>query len=378
MSIARRMIMLLSDISGAWDAHFEFATDVAAPLTSPYTEGAHSLTLVQVDGQLSISGGALQIPQQATPAFGDLGYYSESWARVTGRAVLYQINRTGGAGNKEIIFGWGSAANVQATAVRHGIYMAGVNIFNWVNGGASATLLSASFADSTSYQIYIWLRSSGYAAAIKGGVFSAWRLLTVVDSITTTPMYGVLTSTTATATEDYARFRVLPAPFDSDYGFATFTDTTLTSGDAFTGSADALKRFEFTLPGAPSAGDEIAMYYRGDATDGCKIVVKRNAGNTAWDFRFRKVEAGVESTPAGWTDVAGVGTPDLIEVYCEGSVHFFNTRAGAVFTKRGNTITLNWQNTNTAMSVVTASGTTLTRVTDFPLTGAVYSELDRL
>lgn len=361
-----------------YDARFEFASDAAAPLSSPYTEGLYSLTPIQVDGQLSISSGQLQIPQQATPNYGDLGYYYGPVTRVCGRTVIYEITRTGGVSNKEILIGWGSAANALATTLRHGIYLSGVNLFNWNNGGAFSTLLNTSLADSTSYQISIMLRTSGFAAWIKGGVFAAQRLLCVIDNVNTASMYATLDAYNATATEDYLRFRTLPAPFDSDYGFATFTDTSLASGDAFVGSADALKRFEFTLSGAPSAGDEVAMYYRGDAVNGLKITAKRNAGNTAWDLQFRKVTASVESTPAGWTDVTGIGTPDLVEVYCDGSTHFFNTRASAVFTKRGNTVTLNYQNTNTAMGIVAAAGTTLTRVTDFALTSSVYNELDRL
>src|SRR5690554_5370131 len=90
----------LSRVSGVtpivWLLRDEFLTDEAAPLASPRTAepGPGTLTLVQNDGQMSISDGKLLIPVQVTPAWGDQGFYGPAMARIAGRALVTTLTWT--------------------------------------------------------------------------------------------------------------------------------------------------------------------------------------------------------------------------------------------------------------------------------------------
>jgi len=161
-----------------------------------------------------------------------------------------------------------------------------------------------------------------------------------------------------------------------NYDLATFTDVTLASNDTFTGTADAVNIFDFTLNGSPSAGDAVSMYYRGDDVNGWVVRAKRNAGNTAWDLQVRTIASSVESTPAGWTDVTGIGSVVQMMAVAFGTTHMFYTLTSTTYTKRGATLSVSNQDTATGMKLITASGTTLTRLSSFPRTSSNYSPLD--
>lgn len=99
--------------------------------------------------------------------------------------------------------------------------------------------------------------------------------------------------------------------------------------------ADALHYLTFTLPGSPSAGDTIELRYRyQDATNYYTAYIKRNVGNTAWDFFVDEVVAG---TPTNKITATGIGTPTDMCVMAIGPFHAHLTREGANWTERGNT-----------------------------------------
>lgn len=356
----------------------EFAIAESAPVATPHicSPGPGTLVFTQNDGQFSISSGKLQIPQQATPVFGDLGYVSQSINRTIGMAVRYELTRTGGGANKEIIVGWASSNSLSTSLLRHGIYLSGVNIFFWASAGAFTPLVSTSFADSTSYQIAIVLRSPGSFAFIKGGVFTNWTLLWVDDLVSTAGMFATLNNFTATATEDYGHANQLPSPFNSNNGIATFVNTSLASGNTFTGTADGLAYFEFTQSGSPLALDEIALYYRTvDTNNSWKAYLQRNAGNTAWDFRLDSISLGV---PTNRIAVTGVGAVNGIGVIFDGSKHNCFTRNGSTWTKRGSEVNVSFQNTTTGMAIAGAAGTVFTKLAEWARTSSLYNVLDTI
>jgi hypothetical protein len=74
-----------------------FATDDAAPLTSPYAGELGSLTIVETDGTFTVSGGVLTYTAQTTAAWGDQRFYGAGVARQAGRTLktLFRYSRRG-------------------------------------------------------------------------------------------------------------------------------------------------------------------------------------------------------------------------------------------------------------------------------------------
>jgi hypothetical protein len=348
----------------------EFSTDDAAPLTNPYVGEVGSVVPVEVDGTLAASGGVLTNTAQATPAEGDLGFYrSSGFARVAGRVLLVQF--TPSTLNIYPIINWNTSASASSVPTEMNVRVEnplGINDTGYIS-------LAYALANATAYQFALVLRGTGAFLFVKGGVFTAWTLAWVRTTGSTATLFPSVGYYNGVGTSDFVRVYDLPSPFNSDYGIATFTDTTLTSGDTFTGTADAIVDFEFTLPGAPSAGDEIVVRFRRTDDNNCwKTYVKRNVGNTAWDVFVDSVSAGVPTTRITAT---GVGTPDAMRIISEGSKHDLFTRESGAWTKRGVQANTSHLNTNTDMSITVAAGTTLTRLTSYPRTTFSYSLLDQ-
>jgi len=338
----------------------DFTTAVAAPLPSPrncepgpgvltITDSANHLTVVSAE--LTADGGTVSTNDPWIR--NTIGF-----ARLAGRALFLRFKRTVGSGNSPI-YGWANTLTAPDTSETYGLLQAtarpeGVSIPTIITNGTYYKIVLAH--RSTGQLIFVdnvlaWVGTSGSEAT----------LYPHVSSRTTTDAWVI----------DYFRVRDLPSPFNADYGIATFTDTTLISGDTFTGNADGLHDFEFTLPGSPAANDEIALHYRRlDASNKWEAVVKRNVGNTAWDFLLRRVSAGVPTTEI---TVTGVGTPDMLRVISEGNNHDCYTRAGTTWTKRGAQVINSTHAAETGMAIAAVAGTTLTRVTAWPRSNADWN-----
>jgi hypothetical protein len=364
-----RLVFLLRD---------EFVTDDAAPLTSPRTcePGQGTLTVHDSAPSMSIIGGEVVPSAQNAGTSNPAIYDATGYARLPGRALLARVKGVTAFGAAGLSPGVGWTSTADATS--QGLYSA--IVFSVNNGrfaindrdGTNTPLTHDAAAGDTYYDIAVVLRNAGWFGFVDGKL--TW-ISEIGNNATVFPtVYGIAANRNPFGL-DYFRVRDLPGLFTTDSGIATFVDTSLASLDAFTGTADAIHDFEFTLPGSPSAGDEISLLYRQlDANNYWKAYIKRNAGNTAWDFRADSVSAG---TPTNRVNATGVGTPDCIRVICEGSVNNFYTRASNVWTKRGGTITISHQNTQTSMSIVAVAGTTLTRVQSYPRSHVVYGELTR-
>lgn len=342
-----------------YDFFIDFNTNDTTPLTSPYAGELGSVTPVEVDGTLTATGGRLVNTSQGTPADGDLGVRSTTaFSRVNGRAVIFDF--TPSVINVYPLLFWSIAASV-----------------NGVNGEASLRLEAALGTNDTGlvslvtplvvgvkYTFALVLRSTGAFLFAYGGTFSNPTLVWVRTSGSTASLYAAISYFSGTGELSNIRSLVLGAPFSTDFGIATFTDTSLISGDVFTGVADASHDYEFTLPGTPAANDEIAIRYRRTDDNNCwKLYLKRNAGNTAWDLLLDSVSGG---TVVNRITVAGVGTPDMLRAVSDGNLHNCYTRAGTAWTKRGGEINNSLHVAGLGMSIAAAAGTTLTRVTDWP------------
>lgn len=263
LSAASSIVYLLLD---------RFTTDAAAPLASPRTAepGPGTLTLVQTDGQFSISGGALQIPTQATPVVGDLGLYSSGLSRVAGRTVLGSLTKTGGTFWP--FLGWHINTLLAAASPSIGFSLQLVGTNDIYAHQATGAFLVASHALATEYQTAVVLRSSGGYVLFKGGAFSEWTLLWVFFGQTTTPVYAVLSNFSGVAVLDNLRVTDLPAPWNTDYGIATQRlSGSRSAGDTFAHEANAL--IEATVTTRPSAGQLELRFRVQDANNYWQITV---------------------------------------------------------------------------------------------------------
>ena len=228
----------------SWLLRDEYSSAAAAPLASPRTAdpGPGTFTLVQNDGQFSVSGGSLQIPEQGTATWGDLGFYTTTaLSRATGRALHVRAAFTSAATGDRFMFGWSNAqdasyANFRTPAVypREGR----IELYNVGYGSVDA----GDYATATAYDFALVLRSTGAFCLVRGGAFAAWTLLWVARFDSVANLYPSLAAYSLAATVDRFRAADLGTPWDGDYGIAlgrdTFTDAGGTSLDAHTPDVD--------------------------------------------------------------------------------------------------------------------------------------------
>lgn len=285
---------------------FRFPTDQAAPLPSPYSEAGEvgALTLVQNDGQFSVSGGKLVFPAQSTPGWGDLGLYSSTGlSRIVGRAILGTLNF--GLSNQDCWFGWsGTAANNGTNGLDT------MRSASTMGVSASATLVAvgASYSAGTDYQVAVVLRSIGCFYLIKGGVYTNWTLFWVSNSGTTTPVYPAFSVYTQSGTLDDFRVTDLPAPFNTDYGLATSRLTSPGAGATFSHTADCL----WEVTATPAGGSSYFVFRKQDSNNYWRI-----AFNTS-NFTLQEVVAGTPVTRA--SDASANSGSIRLVVVADGSV----------------------------------------------------------
>jgi hypothetical protein len=232
----------------------DFTTAASAPLASPRSAepGPGTLTLVQTDGQFSISSAKLSFPVQTTPAWGDLGFHGASQSRIAGRAVLATVRVN--AINTYAFWGWDdSSALSQASTIETFVLNGGNSrLARWTAGSFAPDELFA-HAATTDYQSAIILRGAGAYLLLKGGVLSNWTLVWVSNTGTTTPLYPVFNNFNTVGTLDLFRVLDLAAPFDTDYGLATQRlSGSQSAGQTFTHEANCV--LEYVQTTMPSGG----------------------------------------------------------------------------------------------------------------------------
>lgn len=277
---------LLRSRGGDWTPEFllrdDFTTDDAAPLTSPRTAepGPGTLTAVQTDGQLSVSGGKLAFPAQTTPAFGDQGFYdATARSRLAGRALLYGINGSTVTLAERAYIGWGVSAAVHSVDGGHSVGF-NPNATGGLNVSLSSTvvLLVGTFVASTDYQVAVIQRGSGAIYLIKGGLFTSWTLLWVENAGSTTPLYATFSNHSFAGALDFFHALDLPAPFDTDYGLATQRIAgSVSASQAFVHEADCLIEYGWTGATDFNGSKHVTVSFRSqDASNLWKVRLQGN------------------------------------------------------------------------------------------------------
>lgn len=269
----------------------EFTTTEAAPLASPRTcePGPGTLTLVQTDGEFSISGEKLSFPAQSTPAWGDQGLYGAGLARTAGRAVIGLSSFS----TRGVSFpvAWSTAATINfggLANLAHAFYVGDASGTLYATVGATNVNLGILLSGTTDYRLTLVPRGTGAFYAIKGGAFTEWTLAWVAASGSTATLYPAMSNYSGAGTLDYIRVTNLGAPWNDDYGIATQRLAgARNAGDTFTHEANCV--IEWVVTSVPSSGYvDVAFRYvdtthhwfvRVDST-GSLILVEYNGSTT--------------------------------------------------------------------------------------------------
>lgn len=379
MNTAARMLLLLGSRATAVTYLFrdEFTTAAGAPLASPRTcePGPGSWTVTDSANHQSIASGALHADGGAS-AYGNPGLLATAaLARVAGRALITSLLLSTSVQNFGV--GWSDGTSL--------VWNVDLNLAGLNTGGGTikihpyGDLLSVSaepnFALATQYGLAVVLRSNGEFFFVKVGAGS-WKLAFVGlnGNAALRPYWG---NYNQVSDVDYIRVRDLPAPFTTDNGIATLHNTSPVSGTPVTGEANGIDDLYFTLNGAPSANDVGARldYRRQDASNYWSAYIRRNAGNTAWDFLLDSVAAG---TPTNRLTATGVGTPDCMRVIHDASNHDCYSKVTTTWTKRGA------QGVNAALAtqtgVVPTAGTggSISQLDIWARASGLYNALDQV
>lgn len=383
MSRSKRERAFLMNMFGGgagvtWLGRFEFATDAAAPLSSPYTENGVSLTLVQTDGQFSKSGGALVFPAQTTAAWGDQGFYGPAVTRAAGVALIAQVRLTTIAQGL-VIPTWftGAALNTPNfnSGQEIGLGPSNAGIFEQVSG----IVIGPVFATNTTYTIAIVLHSVGAEMFVKGGVYTNWTRVWVQPTGTTATLYPGMSNYNNAGSVLSFGWRQLPAPFSSDYGLATLHQVNPVANTEYEGEADGIFDCTLTLPAGWGAGDVFGFAYRYVNADNYWSVWSQG------DVGSLNLTSRVGGTSTQRITVAGVfsaGQTYTIRVISQGSKHNVYTLNGTTWTKRGAEVDLVTAMDAEKTAKIEISGThapTLSALDAWPrtLSAALATELER-
>ena len=175
------------------------------------------LTIVEVDGTLAIVSNQCVFTAQGTPAWGDLGFYSQAIIKKLGLGLLFTINRN--TANMDGMGGWWNSA---ALPIANGVY--GINMNNaqnslpWILGANGPVLFVHTGATDYTFAFILggydvngipWRSGEtatdylyGAAWYVKGGVFSTWSLLWRTDVDNTATLYAVVQSFSVAETVD--------------------------------------------------------------------------------------------------------------------------------------------------------------------------------
>jgi len=269
MNTAKLLLLnVLSEGGGAAPITYlfrdEFTTDEAAPIASPRTAepGPGTLTLLQLEGSLSISGEQLVIDGTGVTGWAKLGPYVQ-FARAAGRAMFTTYTRTAnGAGDTSTGVGWGKSA-FSADALQYGLAFSGAKHYA-VNGGTFREL--GDFTLGVLYKVAHVLQSTGSFLFMTEGAGN-WELRWVEEITTDANPYAQLVNRVPIGTSDYLRVRDLPAPFDTTQAIATLNVASPADATEYTGDADGIIDLTVAAPGTldGSASTRCGFYSRADS-----------------------------------------------------------------------------------------------------------------
>jgi hypothetical protein len=194
-------------------------TRAAGAIDGTFAEpGPGQRDVVDGEGVMTISGGALQIGTQATASFTDEVLLYRAFPRVTGRVLIASPSGNLVAGRQYIAPLWSSASPPAAA----GDYEGGFYWFTSAPEG-SAWIGDARIGiftqEDIEYFAAIPVRANGFFFFVKGGALANWTLVWIDESDTSDPLYPGLAGFTAAETMGTMRVPAelwLPVPLISD------------------------------------------------------------------------------------------------------------------------------------------------------------------
>ena len=290
----------------AYTLNDEFTTNDAAPISSPRTcePGPGTLTVVQNDGQFSISSGTLDLPGQSTPAWEDLGFYSsDGISRANGTCLVADITNSAWF---EAALGFASSAGLVSSisSLAHAMQFPSAAGYVQTEDGAE---ISRAFPTSATGRLMIVLGTAHTKYILHDG--TNWYLLWI-SSDTTSTLYPVFQDYDFQGTLDNFRIFDQGSPYDTDTGLADYYDNSPTVNDTWTGSADLL--LHFTVDTLPSSGAAIRVAFRKQDANNLWYVYVNESGNV---YLYERISSG--NNNRGGDQIASAG--DEIKVIADGS-----------------------------------------------------------
>ncbi len=244
-TLARRAITAIKQ-GIAFLYRSDFCVDESAPISTPFSSDIGSdLAIVQVDGNIGISGGAMDIPAQATPVWGDLGFFSvDSFTRENGLVALFNLN-----------FGTLDDASLGFLDAQDALNTSYDNIGVAINGTALEARFTSdanspdifTLSSSTDYVIALVLRASGRFIYLLDGL--DWLLLWVDETDSTATLFLGYANLSSIVALDTMRVRQLSAnlfvPSIEIVGSLNEGDGSVSGGDLPFPDGDVV--FKFTL-----------------------------------------------------------------------------------------------------------------------------------
>lgn len=352
-----------------------FTTADTAPLGSPRTcEPTGTLVVVETDGQMSISSNKLNIPAQASPTWGDLGFRDNvSRTRANGvamRMLPLNLGNTGG-----ILWGWGNGSGVSyANLIGLSFYRSGTTA-NLIDNAANTVDISETMNATTDYNTAQVMRLSGGCDHFIDGKHVFRSRLSNADGYAMLGNFNCANNTLDKMDERQLAGYWLDDNIHSLRQSPPVSATVYDTANALDNApGSAFIYLSYTLPGT-TAGRvlELKFNYQ-DANNYWVARVERNAGNTQWDFEVDSVSAGVATNRV---TVTNIGTNGEIAIKTNGSLRNFYVNAqGAIPVKRGAQVNVSHLDTETEVSVVTTgTGWTLSLLEVIPRDSDLYGRI---
>lgn len=361
---------LLNDTFPTVQAAPMAATTASNPGPGILAKGTDSANRASIN-----STGELVIVGAAANNFIDPGYYftdggGNGFLRAPGRTVVYKSLTFLNSTSRGLQLGWQTSASPNTVAGGGVYFEAGAAI----RAGSLNEPPVAAWALSVTYDVAIVEYSAGYSMFIKGGAFTTWTLLFTKEDGANATLWPQISGVSNTDCKlGGIIIRDIPAPMRTLYGLATVNVTNPTNGAVVTAAADGEFSVYFTLPGSPSA-DQVAVdlqFNWTDATHYNSAQIKRNAGNTAWDF-VKAEYAGAGATNV--VTVTGVGTPIELRVRKIANKQRYSTKTGTTWTGRSTEQTVTNEQNSTGLNV-TFNGATVSQLVSIPITHNTYDAI---
>lgn len=299
--------------------------DAGTPRTC--TPGPGTLTTVATDGTPSISGGRYVFPVQATPTWGDQGYYDNAArTREAGLTSLLTLNLSTW---EECGYGWHTAqALVDPDNMEHAIQANTTDGRLDLQGGLQ---LATGLSTSTDYPLYCILRDLGAYWVLKDG--NDYRLLWVDDAGDTATLYPQWTNLDGIGTQDTIRVARLPGSAGDavpgnnveEWGHRDLDQTSASAapvaGNTFTHTPDFTAKMTITTMAA--AGQNIWWHFRMSAAGVTNPSLNLRISDTGvvrlydYDGSYTLIGIAGAGTVALGDDVEVVAVDDNVKVFVD-------------------------------------------------------------